>query len=259
MEDRKQREAEFHDSKRVYESDPQTYASYLSNKKFYSVTSRSREYFKAQLNEYGRDGTVLDYGCGAGGSSFEIARVAKKVVGIDVSGASIAQCREEAVRRGIQDSVEFHVMDAEQTTFPDQSFDAICVNGVLHHMDLDSAYPELARLVKPSGGVVCNEAMRHNPLIHRYRKRTPHLRTEWEVEHILGEPEIDSANKYFGSVDKRFFHLASLAAVPLRNKPYFDRAVALLSAVDSVLLSLPYVRRNGWICVFVLSRPKLNA
>ena len=72
-------------------------------------------------------------------------------------------------------------------------------------MDLDAALGELARVLKPDAKMICIEALRHNPLIHAYRKRTPHLRTEWEVEHILGVESLDVMKRYFSQVDVRFF------------------------------------------------------
>ena len=101
-------------------------------------------------------------------------------------------------------------MDAERLAFQDRSFDVIVVNGVLHHLELREAYVELARVLKKNGRIMCIEALAHNPLINLYRRKTPHLRTEWEVDHILRMRDIEIARKYFGKVRVRFFHLASL-------------------------------------------------
>jgi len=99
---------------------------------------------------------------------------------------------------------------------------------------LKTAYAELARILKPGGKLVCTEALRHNPFIHWYRKRTPQLRTKWECEHILGIPEMRASQEYFGSVKIRFFHLVSLAAVPFRKKPVFSSWLSLLEGIDGV-------------------------
>jgi SAM-dependent methyltransferase len=148
-------------------------------------------------------------------------------------------------------------MDAEAMTFPDATFDVIVVHGVLHHLDLDRAYAELARVLKPGGHVICTEALRHNPIIQRYRRRTPHLRTAWEVDHILGKPEIERARRYFDDVRvARFFHLATIAAVPLRGTAVFPGVLRLLEAADAVLLRIPGLKWQAWMAVFVLSRPK---
>src|SRR3546814_15436315 len=74
----------------------------------------------------------------------------------------------------------FSVDNAEQTSFPDASFDRIGGSGILHHLDLDSAYAEIARLLKPGGRAVFLEPLGHNPLYHAYRDRPPPMRTENE-------------------------------------------------------------------------------
>jgi len=147
-------------------------------------------------------------------------------------------------------------MDAENTDFPDASFEIIVCNGVLHHLDVNHAFPELARLLKPDGIIIAQEALASNPLIQWYRERTPHLRTEWEMKHILGLEELDIARAYFGHIDVRYFHLAVLVAVPLRNTPLFRPLLGMLEAIDSVFLKLPVIQTQAWQMIFTLSKPR---
>ena len=94
-----------------------------------------------------------------------------------------------------------------------------------------------------------------DPIIHAYRLRTPHLRTAWETQHILRYEDSKRMRKYFKKVDVRSFHLAVLAAVPLRDTPLFKPAQAVLGAVDSAILRIPGVRAQGWMACFLLSDP----
>lgn len=191
------------------------YERHFSNMKFYSITKLSVAYRDELLYENIQGAVALDYCCGNGEVALEMAkRGAKKVVGIDISEVAVKNAQELAKLQGVADICEFKVMDAEHTEFSDNTFDVIHEYGALHHLDLPAAFTELARILKPEGKLVCTEAMRHNPLIHWYRNRTPHLRTQWEVEHILGIPEINSGGSYFSSINTRMFHLAALAAVP---------------------------------------------
>jgi hypothetical protein len=90
-----------------------------------------------------------------------------------------------------------------------------------------------------------------------YRRLTPHLRTAWEVEHILGKAEIYRAKQWFGRVKvERCFYLADLAAVPLRNTRMFEPMRKALESVDPVLLGLPGVRLLARMVVFTASHPK---
>lgn len=88
------------------------------------------------------------------------------------------------------------------------------------------------------------------------RKLTPHLRSAWGTEHILGKEEIFSASRYFGEVRvEGFFHLATLGAVPFRNFSLFAPVLKALQTVDTALLRLPWLKRQSWMAVFVLGQP----
>ena len=232
------------------------YARHFSNMKFYSVTRSSMAWRDSLLFKDIVGAVALDYCCGNGEVAVEMARQgAKKVVGIDISEVAIRNARELADTEGVGGICEFRVMDAENTEFGNDTFDIIHEYGALHHLELKTAFGELARVLKPDGKLVCTEALRHNPVIHWYRNRTPHLRTQWEVEHILGVPEINSGKSFFKCIDLRMFHMAVLAAVPFRKAPFFRPMLSALEAIDNLILSIPYVRRLAWIAVVEYSRP----
>jgi ubiquinone/menaquinone biosynthesis C-methylase UbiE len=199
----------------------------------------------------------LDYCCGNGEFAIWLAETGAEAYGIDISPVSIYNAHRQANNRGVGDKIKFQVMDAEATHFANDYFDFIMVNGVLHHLDLKKTYQELARILKPEGKVICTEALRHNFFIHLYRKMTPQLRSAWEVEHILGKREIERASHCFKRVEVlKFFHLATIAAVPFRNLPIFEPLRRGLETVDSILLRLPFLKWQAWMVVFVLSQPK---
>jgi SAM-dependent methyltransferase len=62
----------------------------------------------ADALEIGPQDTVIDVGCGSGVLSFVAARLgARRVIGSDVSDEAVEVARENAVRLGLQDEVEF--------------------------------------------------------------------------------------------------------------------------------------------------------
>jgi ubiquinone/menaquinone biosynthesis C-methylase UbiE len=254
IQDRKVKEQELHDRLRGdLANDPY----YTSNKKFYSISRSNNDYVKQWIGARCRGKRVLDYCCGNGQHTFWPAEAGADAYGIDISSVSIEIAAEEAKRRRLTEHLQFMVMDAEATEFSNGFFDLIVVSGVLHHLDLDKAYRELARILKAGGEIICTEALRHNQFISLYRKLTPQLRSAWETEHILGRREIERACHYFDNVEVvRFFHLADLAAVPFRKSTVFGPLLHALESVDRVLLRLPALRWQAWMAVFVLSRPK---
>jgi ubiquinone/menaquinone biosynthesis C-methylase UbiE len=255
-ESRKHEEAEFHDRLRsLYEKDPAQYAYYTSNKKFYAVANASSDFVRGWLLEQGRGKRVLEYGCGSGTYAVTIAQFAAHVTGIDISPEAIKLSRERAAAEGVADKTSFVVMDAEELTFSPGSFDVVSVAGVLHHLDLREALGQIHRVLAPGGKAIFLEALGNNPLIQAYRRRTPHLRTAWETQHILRAESSDVMREYFGRVDVRYFHLAVLAAVPLRNTRVFRPLRNVLNGVDSILMRTPGIRTQAWMGCFMVSDP----
>ena len=228
------------------------------NMKYYCVERKSRQLVLDWFRDNCRGKRVLDYCCGNGDDSFLIAKDgASEVIGIDLSDISVQNCRDRAIDAGVENKSSFYVMDAEALGFDDNYFDVVTEYGVLHHLDLRKAYSEIGRVLKPDGKCICVETLGHNPIIHLYRKATPALRTEWEVEHILRRKHIEMAGEFFDKVHLLgLFHLFTLAAVPFRNSIIFNPLLSLLEAVDKVVLKCPVLKWQAWQVVFTLSRPK---
>ena len=257
MEDRKQKEVEWGNFRRSSEvvNDPEKSKQFLANKKFYSVVRKTIKFQEEWFASRSKDKKVLVLGCGEGAETFFIAKSGGIVTGIDLSDVGVENAKKRAQDEKI-DGIEFLVMDAENTTFPDSSFDIITASGVLHHLDIEKAYKEMNRLLKPDGEIICLEPLAYNPLISWYRKRTPHLRTEWEAEHILTMKSIHLAKKYFENIDMKFFHLFTILGVPFRKFRFFNGLLSALEAIDSVILKIPLVRLLAWQVIFVLKKPK---
>lgn len=271
MEMRKTLEREFHNRLRSIDDDDHvadtrwspalepTIASnpMWANMKYYAIERRSRETVLDWFRDNCPGKAVLDMCCGNGEDSVFIAKSrAAKVVGIDISDQSVANCRSLAERSGVGQVASFETRDAEDTGFADNSFDIVSEYGALHHLDLDRAMAEIVRILKPDGKAICVEALGHNVAIHLYRRMTPELRTAWEVDHILRRQQFEHMKRHFGRIEMRFFHLFTLAAVPFRNTVLFGPLLAMLEKLDNIVLKLPGLRWQAWQTVFVLSEPK---
>jgi len=271
IEERKRKERDFHDKIRTVVDDagvaetrwsPELEATISSNPlwvnmKYYAIERKSRTMVLGWFRNNCKGVRVLDYCCGNGEDGVYIAKNgAAEVVGIDISNTSIENCSRLAQRHGVGHVATYRIADAENTGFQDSSFDVITEYGALHHLDLDKAFREITRVLKADGKVICNEALAHNVFIHLYRKLTPDLRTEWEVDHIMRKKDFKVAEKYFGRVEMHFFHLFTLFAVPFRKFPFFGALLAVLEAIDAILLKLPIIKWQAWQVVFVLSEPR---
>jgi ubiquinone/menaquinone biosynthesis C-methylase UbiE len=267
-EQRKEQEKQFHDRLRTdafgqrwsldleenIQSDP-----LWDNMKYYAIERRSRKTVLTWFQEQTPGKQVLDYCCGNGADGLYIAQQkAQEVVGIDISEVSIRNCSGMAQDLNLS-NIRFEVMDAEEMTFPDNYFDIVTEYGALHHLNLDRAYGEMARVLKPDGQAICVEALGHNFFINFYRRKTPGLRTAWEVEHILKKPNIFGAQRYFQEVKiLGIYHLATIAAVPFRHTRAFPVILGALETIDTFLLKMPFLKWWAWQIVFVLAKPRVG-
>jgi ubiquinone/menaquinone biosynthesis C-methylase UbiE len=237
--------------------DKEKFEYYFSNMKYYAVVVKSEEYKHDWLDKRCSPGKkILDFACGNGENGVYAATAGAECTGIDISPEGVANANKNAEKFGVADRCRFVTMDGENMTFADNTFDLGVEYGALHHVELNKALAEIARVLKPEGEMICVEALRHNPLIHWYRRRTPHLRTEWEVDHILGIESLDVMRKYFGKVEVRFFHLTALALVPLRKTFLFRFLLPIFNLIDRALLSNQFIGKYGWIMIVELAQPK---
>lgn len=237
--------------------DKEKFDYYFSNMKYYAITAKSEEYKHKWLEKHCAPGKkILDFACGNGENGIFAASFGAECVGIDISPEGVANATKNAEKFGLAGKCKFMVMDGEHMIFEDNTFDLAVEYGALHHVDPEAALSELARVMKPEGKMVCVEALRHNPLIAWYRRRTPHLRTEWEVDHILGVESLDVVRKHFGEVRVKFFHLTALVLVPLRKTFLFPLLLPVFNFIDGIILSTQSLGKYGWIMLVELGQPK---
>jgi len=220
-------------------------------RKVYRVAEYARRSYQELLLARCKDAVVLEYGCGKGSSASMLARQhTKKVIGIDISEPLIKMAREEALNEGLS-NVEFRVMDAEDMSFDDDTFDLICGTGILHHLNLGKALPELRRVLKPGRSCVFLEPMAYNPFISLFRLLTPQLRER--DEHPLRISDLRLMKKTFERVNVQFFCLFSLLALPFLSTRYFPRILYALNELDKLTFKfLPMFRWLAWLALIVL-------
>ncbi len=253
MTDRIERERDFH-NRRFSATEPEQMRNRVS---IVTKVALDETYRTIGALCVGRE--VLEYGCGQGEGSLLVAGKygAGAVFGIDISDVAVEQARRHAANDGIT-NVEFAVMNAEAMDFEDDAFDLIFGFGILHHLDLDVALRELARVVRPGGSCVFLEPMGHNPFLNLYRRLTPHLRTP--DEHPLLVRDYEIFRRHFGHLETRYVNLSTLATIPVASWPGGPRLVRAAAGVDrTVLRALPFLGRYAWNVVLTFSRPRSGA
>ena len=242
-------EKEFHD--RLYR---ENLGSRRKIMPFYEVSRKARERFFHLLLNYMSPGMkVLELGCGTGSIIFLLAEWGAEVIGIDISEEAIRQAKGEAKRRGIENKILLLEMDAEKLDLPDNFFDIICGIGILHHLNLQNTYREIARVLKPTGRAIFLEPLGHNPVINYFRSKTPHLRSP--NEHPLLKHDIKLAGQFFRIVKAEWYSLFSLCAIPFLKTILKEPVLVIGEAMDRFLLFNSEIGKFAWQVILILEDP----
>jgi ubiquinone/menaquinone biosynthesis C-methylase UbiE len=254
---RKKMELDFHDrdrdQQRIQSMDQKTYEKYYGNRRYYRGTGLSREYVARWITDNARDRVFLDYACGNGLYAINAAKAGALLsLGLDLSPISIENAKQEAVRQDVSEKTVFIIADAENTHLPDNSIDVIICSGMLHHLDLSYAFPEMRRILKPGGKILAVEALNYNPIIRLYRMLTPQMRTDWEKKHILSLADVKFARRFFCIGEIKYWHITSILS------PYMMSALPLFNHIDILLTKIPLIRLMAWTFTFELIKENLS-
>jgi SAM-dependent methyltransferase len=243
---RQKAEALFHDRK---------YATHEAFPRHYQA-GPTEPVFRRMLEMLGDDLSnthVLDYGCGDGWITAQLAERGATVSAFDISDTAVAQTRQTLRNAGLNHRCDVRVMAGEQLAYPDNTFDIAVGFAILHHLEMDRALGELHRVLKPGGQAVFAEPLASNPLIRLYRWLTPQFRTP-------DEAPIDL--KSFGrrvSAFTGYTHCEQLllasGALALCYVPGLSRTVRpvqrwLMKVDDVILRAVPFAGRWAWYSIF---------
>ena len=268
LDERKKKELSFHDQLRdsslVETLSDEEKEKIYGNKKYYSMDEDYDQdspyaqinhklealiYVNRWIENNVADKVFLDYCCGDGEKAILAAKSgASLAIGVDISGHSVLTARKKAIEEGVEKNTYFVQGDAEDTKLPGESIDRIICTGVLHHLDVSYAFPELRRVLAPEGKIICLEALDYNPAIKWYRKRTPEMRTVWEMNHILSLKEIGFAKWFFDVKDIRYWHISSILG------PHLKFMIPFFQVLDRILTRVPLIRLMAWIFTFELHK-----
>ena len=199
-----------------------------------------------------RGKTVLDFGCGEGWSTLEYARRGAAVYSFDISPESVRNLMREATTAEVSKHIHPAVMAAECLGFPANTFDFVLGVAILHHTELQSVGPEVARVLKPGGRAVFIEPLAHNWFIQAFRWLTPQRRTP--TEQPMTVTQIDEFGRCFRQVTFHGYYLLSIFPQGLLwatgNRWLFHRSLRLTEAADHRLLrTFPSLQRYCWSAI----------
>jgi phosphatidylethanolamine/phosphatidyl-N-methylethanolamine N-methyltransferase len=119
---------------------------------FGPVFSRGRRAAVSAAERVG--GRILEVGVGTGLSLDHYAK-SNHIVGVDISKPMLDKARERVKRLRLDNVETITVMDAEQLTFPDASFDVVVAQYVVTAVpNPEKALDEFVHVVRPGGEII---------------------------------------------------------------------------------------------------------
>jgi len=185
---------------------------------------------------------VMVPGCGFGDDAIRLAKLNAEVHTFDLSPDLLDIARQRAALMNVA-NIHFDLMPAEELTYPDDFFDLVYFNDILHHVNIPKAIAETRRVLKSNGKVIANELYTHS-LLQRIRENrfvsgflyprmvrfiygtaAPYIT---EDEHKIDERELAilSAILRRGSLHQRYFLFLGGRILPAHwlGVAKFDRA-----------------------------------
>lgn len=146
-----------------------------------------------------QDQHVLDFACGGGTTSLWLAERGAKVVGIDLSPASIRVANEAAGRLGL--SVDFRVVSGLNDDLGGP-YDGIVGHFALHHVDVRETSLRLAQVLRAGGIAAFVETTADNPVLRVAREALPpRFRVGTPDEHPLTHADRAVLREVFGELE----------------------------------------------------------
>ena len=112
----------------------------------YAAHCAWRTYLFAFLGSV-QDKVILDIACGYSMTPVIFALAGATVYAVDVAPKAIATVQQFAEYKGVADRVHVHVGPVEALPFADAQYDLIYGGAALHHVQLETAAFELARVL----------------------------------------------------------------------------------------------------------------
>lgn len=214
-----------------------------------------RQYLFDYLGDL-RGKTVLDICCGYSMTPVIMALAGATVHAVDVAPLTIDSVNRFAAYKGVSGRVITHVGPVESLLFPDNTFDLIFGGAALHHLRLDLAGPELARVLKPGGKGAFQEPLAHNPLLElardnlAYRNKHPVKGTDKPMT----VAEIEAFGRHFATCTWTGFDLTAMLCKAV-GIPQASSAGRALRRVDQGLFAtLPFLQRYARFVVICVRK-----
>ncbi len=152
--------------------------------------------------------TVLDVACGSGIVACAFAKVADRVIGIDITPAMLEQASVLAERKGLK-NLSWQQGDIEKLPFPDESFSIVTSRYAFHHfLQPDVVMSEMMRVCRRGGRVLIADVALPQEKVEAYDRleklRDPshtHALTLEEFSQLIANNNLQNVSWKFYKVE----------------------------------------------------------
>ena len=175
-----------------------------------------------------RGRSVLEVGCSSGHDDLVYCEYASSYVGVDISDEAINNCKKLKI-----ENANFFCNDGHTLPINDNSVDCVIVNSLLHHMDLNTIFSEIRRVLKKGGVLIFKEPLGTNPFFQIYRSLTSYARTIDERPFTFSDLNLMST--FFDLKSVQWFGFTNIFSAFFRSN--FLRFI--LTKFDSIISKTP--------------------
>jgi len=141
-----------------------------------------------QASIYARDKDVLDIASGEGYGSAILSRVAKSVIGVDISSEAVTHAQSEYVARNL----DYRQGSAAAIPLPDASVDlVVSFETIEHHDQHEEMFREIKRVLRPDGVLCISSPDRHEYSV------VPGYENKYHVKELSLEEFENLLGRYF--------------------------------------------------------------
>ena len=222
----------------------------------------------AQRAHITKEDTVLDAGCGIGGSTVWLAKnIGCKAVGVTLNPKQQGRAKEYAKEAGVEDLVKFEVNDYTQTGYEDGSFSVIWgMETVCYADDKADFIREAYRLLRPGGRLIIADFFKQPNLQGKDAKMIKDWANGWAINDYATREEFETKLKNAGFVNidikdetpaimpsiRRLYRAYLLGVVPSRLYNLLNPNTTELAKrnVDTAKLQYTSVKKGLWNYLF---------
>lgn len=107
-----------------------------------------------KMSEVSKQDRVLDMACGTGIMACGFAKIAKEVIGLDITQEMLKQAHKKQNEENLT-NIHFEIGDVEALPYDDESFDIVVTRYSFHHfLDVKKVFEEMIRVCKKGGKVM---------------------------------------------------------------------------------------------------------